>query len=78
MITVHETALLLNGTDAWVRSLAARGIIGDRWSTIWNDARHIAPRRFTYRIVPGQLAEFMRVSEDELERRLAEIRKETV
>lgn len=66
MITVHQAAILLNGTDAWVRSLVARGIIGDRWSTVWNDAKHIAPRRFTYRIVPGQLAEFMRISEEEL------------
>lgn len=73
MITVHEAAVLLGGSEAWVRSLVSRGIIGDRWSTVWNDAKHIAPRRFTYRIVPGQLAEFMRISEEELFERLKDV-----
>ena len=72
MITVHETALLLNGTDAWVRSLLRRGICGDAW----NNSRR--GQRFTYVIVPGQLAEYMRISEEELEQRLKEVRKNAV
>ena len=69
MITVHEAAVLLDGTEAWVRSLLRRGICGDAW----NNSRR--GQRFTYVIVPGQLAEYMRISEKELERRLAEIRE---
>ena len=72
MITVHETALLLNGTDAWVRSLLRRGICGDAW----NNSRR--GQRLTYVIVPGQLAEYMRISEEELEQRLKEVRKNAV
>ena len=72
MISVHEASVLLDGTEAWVRSLCSRGLVGDKW----NGCRK--GQRYTYRIVPGQLAEFMRISEEELERRLAEIRKETV
>lgn len=70
--TIHETALLLGGTEAWVRSLLRRGICGDAW----NNSRR--GQRFTYVIVPGQLAEFMRISEEELEQRLKEVRKNAV
>ena len=72
--TIREAALLLGGSEQWVRSLVARGLIGDRWSTVWNAKYHIEPKRFKYEIVPGQLAEYMRISEEELERRLEEIR----
>ncbi len=80
MISVHEASVLLGGTEAWVRSLCQRRIIGDSWCSSWNSKDGFAknPKRFTYVIVPGQLAEFMRISEDELERLLTEIRKETV
>ena len=67
MITVHQAAVLLGGTDAWVRSLCARGLIGDKW----NGCRK--GQRYTYRIVPGQLAEFMRISEEELMERLKDV-----
>lgn len=70
--TIHETALLLNGSEGWVRSLLRRGICGDAW----NNSRR--GQRFTYVIVPGQLAEFMRISEEELEQRLKEVRKNAV
>ncbi len=72
MITVSEAAILLGGTEAWVRSLLKRGICGDAW----NNSRR--GQRFTYVIVPGQLAEFMRISEEELEQRLKEVRKNAV
>lgn len=66
--TIRETARLLNGTEGWVRSLARRGIIGDAF----NNARR--GKRYTYVIVPGRLAEFMRISEEELEERLEGVR----
>lgn len=68
--TIHETAILLDGSEGWVRSLLRRGICGDAVSG--------GGRRFTYHIVPGQLAEFMRISEEELEQRLKEVRKNAV
>ncbi len=67
MITVHQAAILLGGTDAWVRSLCSRGLVGDKW----NGCRK--GQRYTYRIVPGQLAEFMRISEEELMERLKDV-----
>lgn len=76
--TIHETALLLGGTEAWVRSLVAREIIGDRWSTILSAKYHIEPKRFKYEIVPGKLAKYMEISEAELEQRLKEVRKNAV
>lgn len=74
MISVREAARVLGGTEAWVRSLAARGIIGDRWSTVWNAKYHIEPKRFKYEIVPGKLAKYMEISEEELEERLEGVR----
>lgn len=68
--TIRETALLLGGSEQWVRSLLRRGVCGDAWGT----GRH----RKTYVVVPGQLAEYMRISEDELEQRLKEVRKNAV
>ena len=75
MITVHDAAVLLGGTDAWVRSLCQRRIIGDSWCSSWNSKDGFAtnPKRFTYVIVPGQLAEFMRISEEELMERLKDV-----
>lgn len=70
--TISEAAILLNGTESWVRSLCRRNLIGDAW----NNSRR--GQRFTYVIVPGQLAEFMRISEEELEQRLKEVRKNAV
>ena len=67
MITVHQAAILLGGTDAWVRSLIRRNRIGDAW----NGGKR--GQRLTYRIVPGQLAEFMRISEEELMERLKDV-----
>lgn len=74
MITVREASLLLGGSEQWTRSLCARSIIGDRWSTVWNAKYHIEPKRFKYEIVPGKLAKYMEISEEELERRLEEVR----
>lgn len=73
-ITVSEAAFLLGGSDQWIRSLCERGAIGDRWSTVWNEKYHIEPKRFKYEIVPGKLAKYMEISEEELERRLEEVR----
>lgn len=64
--TIRETALLLGGSEQWVRSLCVRNQIGDAFSG--------GGHRYTYHIVPGQLAEYMRISEEELERRLEEVR----
>ena len=66
MITIHEASLLLGGSEQWVRSLVKRGFFGDAYTT--------GKRRFTYHIIPGQLAEFMRIPEAELNRRLKRIR----
>lgn len=66
-ITVHECALLLCGSPGWVRSLVERGKIGDCFS-------NGKGRRKTYRIVPSQLADFLRISEEEVERRLEAVR----
>ena len=66
MITVSECAKLLDGSPEWVRSLLKRGICGDAVSS--------GGRRYTYHIVPGQLAEYMRISESELEERLKGVR----
>lgn len=66
MISVSEAAILLDGSPGWVRSLCQRNRIGDCFST--------GKLRNTYHIVPGQLAEYMRISEAELERRLEEVR----
>ena len=73
-ITIRECAKLLNGSEAWVRSLVARGAIGDRWSSVWNVQYHTAPQRFKYEIVPSKLAAFMQISEEELEQRLQGVR----
>lgn len=73
-ISVHDAAILLGGSEQWVRSLCMRHYIGDAFSNKTDYAHAIAPKRMTYHIVPGQLAEFMRISEDELERRLEEVR----
>lgn len=74
MITIREASLLLCGSEQWVRSLCMRHYIGDAFSNKTDYARRLAPKRLTYHIVPGQLAEFMRISEEELERRLEEVR----
>lgn len=66
MITVKEVSILLGGSEAWVRSLVAREKIGDCFSS--------GKSRKTYRIIPGQLARFMCISEHELEVRLSEVR----
>lgn len=65
--TVEEASYLLNGSQAWVRSLCQRNLIGDAWSS--------GRSRKTYVIVPGQLAEYMRIPEEELWRRLNALRK---
>ncbi len=61
-MTVKEAAHILCGSEAWVRSLCKRGIIGDAWSGKDN------PERLRYNIVPGKLAEYMKVSVDDIER----------
>nr|DAV01127.1 MAG TPA: hypothetical protein [Bacteriophage sp.] len=66
MISVREASLLLGGSEQWTRSLCVRNKIGDAFSG--------GGHRYTYHIVPGQLAEYMRISEDELERRLKGVR----
>lgn len=66
MIKVSEAALLLGGSEAWVRSLVAREKIGDCFSS--------GKSRKTYRIIPGQLARFMCISEEELNDRLKGVR----
>lgn len=66
MITVREASVLLDGSEAWVRSLVAREKIGDCFSS--------GKSRKTYRIIPGQLARFMCISEAELNERLKGVR----
>lgn len=61
-VSVKEAAHILCGSEAWVRSLCKRGIIGDAWSGKDN------PERMRYQIVPGRLAEYMKVSEEDIER----------
>ena len=61
-MTVKEAAHILCGSEAWVRSLCKREIIGDAWSGKDN------PERLRYNIVPGKLAEYMKVSVDDIER----------
>lgn len=73
-ISIKEASLLLGGSEEWTRSLCRRNLIGDRWSTVWNAKCHIEPKRFKYEIVPGKLAKYMEISEEELERRLEEVR----
>lgn len=65
-ITVAECAELLDGSPGWVRSLVSREKIGDCFSN--------GKSRKTYRIIPGQLAEYMRISQEELAKRLEEVR----
>lgn len=65
-ITIRECAELLDGSPGWVRSLVAREKIGDCFSN--------GKSRKTYRIIPGQLAEYMRISEAELNERLKGVR----
>lgn len=66
MISVREASLILGGSEAWVRSLVAREKIGDCFSN--------GKSRKTYRIIPGQLARFMCISESELDERLKGVR----
>jgi hypothetical protein len=65
-ITVAECAELLDGSPGWVRSLVSREKIGDCFSN--------GKSRKTYRIIPGQLARFMCISESELNERLKGVR----
>ena len=65
-ITIREASVLLGGSEQWVRSLVKRGFFGDAYST--------GNKRMTYHIVPGQLAEYMRISQEELAKRLEEVR----
>ena len=74
MIRVSEAAKLLDGSESWVRSLCRRQIIGDCYHGKMFD--FVEPKRHTYYIVPGQLAEYMRISEAELNQRLREVRHE--
>lgn len=67
--TVTEASYLLNGSPGWIRSLCRRNIIGDAWSEKKN------PERLTYVIVPGKLAEYMRIDVPELEDRLMKLRE---
>lgn len=73
--TVKETAQLLGGSEGWVRSLVRRGILGDAWRSTWEFQYHSPGHRMKYEIVPGKLAKFMEISEDELYWRLADLRK---
>ena len=74
MIKVSEAAVLLGGSEQWVRSLCKRNIIGEAWSGIIDYHRNIRAKRLTYHIIPGQLAEYMRISQEELVKRLEEVR----
>ena len=78
MITVKEASILLDGSEAWVRSLCMRHYIGDAFSNKTDYAHRVAPKRLTYHIVPGQLAEFMRISEAELNERLKGVRNDSI
>ena len=69
-ISVRECAELMNGSEAWVRSLCHRGICGDEWGNGKN--------RKTYQIVPSKLANFMQISEQELLNRLIAVRESEV
>lgn len=71
MIKVSEAALLLGGSEQWVRSLVKRGIIGDAYN---GNPYYNLQKRMTYHIVTGQLAEYMRISQEELAKRLEEVR----
>lgn len=67
-ITVYECARLLEGTEEWVRSLCKRGIIGDSWGN--------GKSRSTYFVVPTRLADYLKISESELEKRIRGVRRE--
>lgn len=69
-ISTAECAELLDGSQAWVRSLISRSIIGDSWGNGKN--------RKTYQIVPSKLAKFMEISEQELMQRIIVIRESEV
>lgn len=74
-ITVSEAAKLLGGSPAWTRHLCEKGLIGDKWHSVFEFKYHMnPPKRFTYVIVPGKLAKYMEISEEELERRLEGVR----
>lgn len=66
-ITVAECAELLDGSPGWVRHITDKGLIGNAWTT----GKH----RKTYKIVPSKLANFMQISEEELERRILELHR---
>ena len=65
-ISIKEASRILNGSPAWIRSLCERNLIGDAYSN--------GNKRMCYHIVPGQLAEYMRISQEELAKRLEEVR----
>lgn len=73
--TVAEAAKLLGGSEAWVRSLCSRSIIGDAWRSTWEFQHHMTGHRMKYEVVPSKLAQFMQITEDELYWRLADLRK---
>lgn len=57
-LTIKETAKLVGGSEAWVRSLCDRGLIGDSWG----NGKH----RKTYVVVFPKLAKFLEVEPDVL------------
>ena len=65
--TIAETAILVNGTEGWVRSMCSRGKFADCYTN--GKVRH------TYTISPGMLAQWLGISVEELSRRLIEIRE---
>lgn len=73
-ISIKEASLLMDCSPQWTRVLCQRNEIGSVYPSIEEWMKKKPPKRMTYHIVPGQLAEFMRISEEELERRLEEVR----
>lgn len=73
-ITIREASMILGGSEEWTRSLCIRHYIGDAFSNKTDYERRVKPKRMTYHIVPGQLAEYMRISQEELAKRLEEVR----
>lgn len=77
-ISVKEASLLLGGSEGWTRSLCRRHLIGDAWRSTWEFQYHSPGHRMKYEIVPGKLAKYMEISEQELLNRLIVVRESEV
>lgn len=65
-MTVKQCAVLLGGSEEWVRSACKRGILGDAWH-----GEKQYPERWTYVISDGLVASWLGITVQELHNRVS-------